>query len=169
MISGVEQRLGMWIKRAEQALISAKTKALRPLGLTVPQYAALLMLHERPGVSGAELARLCLVTPQTMNTVVTNLEKKKLLERRNHPIHSHVLETTLTPRGREVLGRADRIALAVEKRLAEAFQADERDLFKKLLSRSIEALVEHHPKKLSRGVSRKRTQKHQPNRTIIPS
>lgn len=169
MISGVEQRLGMWIKRAEQALISAKTKALRPLGLTVPQYAALLMLHVRPGVSGAELARLCLVTPQTMNTVVANLEKKKLLERRIHPIHSHVLEMTLSPRGREVLGRADRIALAVEKRLAEAFQADERDLFKKLLGRSIEALVEHHPKRLSRGASRKRTQKHQTNRTIIPS
>jgi hypothetical protein len=80
-----------------------------------------------------------------------------------------VLETTLTPRGREVLKRADSVALAVEKRLAEAFQADERELFKKLLSRSIEALIEDPPKKPSRGASRKRTQKHPPNRTIIPS
>lgn len=169
MRNSVEQRLGMWIKRAEQAMISAKTKALRPLGLTVPQYAALLMLHERPRVSGAELARLCLVTPQTMSTVLANLEEKKLLQRSAHPIHSHVLETTLTPLGRELLGRADRVALAVEKRLADAFRVDERDLFKKLLSRSIEALVEDPPKKLSRRVPRKRTQKHPPDRTVIPS
>jgi DNA-binding MarR family transcriptional regulator len=166
---GVEQRLGMLIKRAEQALISAKTKALRPLGLTVPQYAALLMLHERPGVSGAELARLCAVTPQTMNTIVTNLEEKRLLERRSHPIHSHVLETTLTSRGRDVLERADRAALAVEKRLADAFHADERKAFKELLSRSVDALVDG-PKKLSPGLSRaKRVARRATHRAPAPS
>lgn len=47
-----EERLGLDIKRAEQALIAAKQAAVRPAGLTVPQYAALLALAASPGISG---------------------------------------------------------------------------------------------------------------------
>lgn len=58
------ERLGLDIKRAEQALMAAKSTALKDAGLTVAQYAALLALSDNPGISGAALARECLVTPR---------------------------------------------------------------------------------------------------------
>ncbi|WP_245563488.1 MarR family winged helix-turn-helix transcriptional regulator [Longispora albida] len=64
------ERLGLEIKRAEQELMSAKQAALREAGLTVGQYAALFALAEQPGISGAALARACLVTPQNMAAVL---------------------------------------------------------------------------------------------------
>lgn len=92
-------RTGHAIKRAEQALIAAKESVLRPLGLTVPQYAALLALSEEPGIGGAELARRCLVTPQSMSTVLSNLQSKELIGRPPHRLHRRVVETCITDAG----------------------------------------------------------------------
>ncbi|MEM9134697.1 MAG: MarR family transcriptional regulator [Actinomycetota bacterium] len=135
-------RLGMAIKRAEQHLIRAKTDALTPIGLTVPQYAALLALSEEPGISAAELARRCLVTPQTMTTVIRNLVAKEAVERRPHPSIGHVRQVFLSDRGRELLAAADIEAVAVECRLAAAFSESERRALVALLDRCAEELGE---------------------------
>ncbi|MBG0829221.1 MarR family transcriptional regulator [Planomonospora sp. ID67723] len=133
-------RLGNTIKRAEQALIAEKTRVLRPFGLTVPQYAALLTLSLAPGISGARLARLCLVTPQSMTTVLKTLESRRLIERRPSPDHAQVLVTRLTPEGQALFDRADAAAVAVERRLLEAYAPEERDLLRGLLDRAITTL-----------------------------
>jgi DNA-binding MarR family transcriptional regulator len=137
----MHDRLGLTIKRAEQVLIRAKTRALEPVGLTVPQYAALLSLGEEPGLSGAELARRCLVTPQTMTTVLKNLEAKALVERRPHPSIGHVHQTFLTRSGRRLLHRADQAAVAVEQQLVDALPTADRAQLASLLERCIDALT----------------------------
>lgn len=133
-------RLGHAIKRAEQALIAEKSRALRDLDLTVPQYAALLTLSRSPGMSGAQLARACLVTPQSMTTVLVNLEHKGLIERSSSELHLTMLVSRLTPAGRTLLAEADRRALAVEARLAAPFSEQERDQLRDLLARCADAL-----------------------------
>ena len=62
-------------------------KALREVCMTTAQYAALSALEAAPGLSGAELARRSLVTPQTMNAILVNLEAAGLVVRRPHPEH----------------------------------------------------------------------------------
>jgi hypothetical protein len=62
----LESRVGYQLKRAEHALRLEMDGALRDMGLTTPQYAALSVLGDEPGLSGAELARRCFVTPQTI-------------------------------------------------------------------------------------------------------
>ncbi len=136
----MKQRLGLTIKRAEQVLIRAKTKALEPIGLTVPQYAALLCIGEEPGLSAAEIARRCLVTPQTMTTILGNLSDKGLTERRNHPTIGHVLQTFLSPKGKRVLTKADRVAIEVEQRLASDLSGTDRQLLHDLLETCILSL-----------------------------
>ena len=93
----LEQRIGLHIKRTEQELIAAKTAALRPYGLTVPQYSALMFIAVQPGISAAALARECLVTPQTMATVLTNLDHKQLITRQPHPWHRNATRTRAHP------------------------------------------------------------------------
>ncbi|MFI0483476.1 MarR family winged helix-turn-helix transcriptional regulator [Actinomadura sp. 9N215] len=134
------ERIGSHLKRAEQALNGAKQAAVRPSGLTVPQYAALLLLDENPGMSAAALARACAVTPPTMNTVLKNLQERGLIERTPHEWHRNILETRLTADGEAVLADADVRAVRVERGLAAAFTDAERATLTELLGRCVEFL-----------------------------
>ncbi|MGH3432196.1 MAG: MarR family winged helix-turn-helix transcriptional regulator [Thermocrispum sp.] len=136
-----DERLGSDIKRVEQELMRAKSGAVRPAGLTVPQYAALFVLQDNAGISAAELARKCLVTPQTMTTVLRGLEAAGLVERSQHPWHRNVLETRLTPDGLAALDRADVRAAAIERRLEAEFSSAERDQLRALLARCSQVLT----------------------------
>ncbi|WP_424213645.1 MarR family winged helix-turn-helix transcriptional regulator [Streptomyces sp. BI20] len=135
-------RLGLVIKRAEQALIARKTRALRAHSLTVPQYAALLLLAASDGMSAAQLARECMVTPQTMSTVLGNLEKAGHVVRAPSPLHQRVLVVRATDSGRALVRRADEAALAVERRLGDAFTPEERAALEEYLERAVVALTE---------------------------
>jgi DNA-binding MarR family transcriptional regulator len=131
----VEERLGHLVKSLEQELSGAKDAVLRPLGLTVPQYQALLVIASDPGISGAELARRCLVTPQTMTTVLGNLTAKGLISRRSVPGQGRAMETSITAAGRKLLGRADKRALEVEDQLGAALSVRDQAAFRKMLER----------------------------------
>ncbi|MFJ6794604.1 MarR family winged helix-turn-helix transcriptional regulator [Streptomyces sp. NPDC091268] len=137
----VEERIGSHIKRAEQALLAAKNAALKAAAVTVPQYAALLWLSEKPGISAAGLARLCGVTPPTMSTVLKNLQERGLIERTPHELHGNVLETRLTDEGRAVMEVADAGAVGVERGLAQAFTDEEREQLVRLLDRCAQWLA----------------------------
>lgn len=131
----MDARLGNYVKQAEQALIAAKSDALRPFDLTVAQYAAMMALYYSPGQSSAQLARVAAVTPQTMATTLNKLENKNLIKRTTSKTHRKVLVTELTPAGEALVLRADEHARAIEERLAEAFTADEHAAARNLLRR----------------------------------
>ncbi len=135
-------RIGGDIKRAEQDLMAAKAAAVKPAGLTVPQYSALLALSEHPGAPAAELARLCLVTPQTMTTILQNLVTMGLVDRTPHQWQRNVLENRLTEAGQATFHEADRGAVAVEQRLADAYTPEERAQLRALLQRFSQVLSE---------------------------
>ncbi|RFS82907.1 MarR family transcriptional regulator [Actinomadura spongiicola] len=136
----LSERIGSQLKRAEQALSGAKNAALRPSGLTAPQYAALFFLGESPGMSAAALARACAVTPPTMNTVLRNLQERGLIERTPHEWHRNILETRLTAEGEAALADADARAVRVERSLAAAFTEEERATLAELLGRCVDVL-----------------------------
>ncbi|MBA3339347.1 MAG: MarR family transcriptional regulator, partial [Geodermatophilaceae bacterium] len=81
----IDQRIGYIVKRLQQGLRVAADEVLRPLGLTMPQYAALFALTTRPGLSNSELARRCFVTRQTMNDLLAGLQRADLITRAAHP------------------------------------------------------------------------------------
>ncbi len=141
----VPERIGSYLKRAEQALNGAKQAAVRPSGLTVPQYAALLHLADNPGMSAAALARACAVTPPTMNTVLKNLQERGLIERTPHEWHRNILETRLTSDGEAALADADVRAVRVERGLAAEFTEDERAALIELLGRCVDFLETARP------------------------
>jgi CBS domain-containing protein len=49
------------------------------LGLTLPQYSVLSVAEAEPGLSGAELARDCMLTPQATNEIISLLADVALL------------------------------------------------------------------------------------------
>jgi DNA-binding MarR family transcriptional regulator len=127
---GMEGQLGRSVgyqmKRAQHALRLAMDSALRGVGLTTPQYAALSVLEEEAGLSGAALARRCFVTPQTMNQILMNLQGSKMVERRPHPEHGRVLSVYLTRKGAELVALAHGEVEAIEERMLAGLDRGER-------------------------------------------
>ncbi len=134
-MTAMDDRLGHVVKSLEQQLSGAKDAVLRPMGLTVPQYSALLVIAETPGISGAELARQCLVTPQTMTTVLGNLTVKGLIERRTVPGQGRAMETTITRSGKTLLARADKKVEEVEGLLSGQLSKADQATLRKLLEK----------------------------------
>ncbi len=100
----------------------------------MPKYTALSILRDRPGLSNAQLARRCYVTPQSMNEVLIALEADGLIVRAPAANHGRVVEVTLSPRGQEVLAACDRAVTHMEN----AMLADLDDAARKQL---LDALV----------------------------
>lgn len=136
----MEDRVGYELKRAQHALRLAMDETLREIGVTTPQYAALAMLEEEDGVSSAELARRAFVTPQTMNTLVANLETRGLVERRAHPSHGRILQTRLTGRGRSLLNEGHERVRAIERRMVAHLSERERRALLQMLRLCADAL-----------------------------
>ena len=136
----VEGRVGYELKRAQHALRLRMDDALRQVGLTTPQYAALAQLEADPGLSNAELARRVFVTPQTMNAIVVNLEAAGLLERRPHPRHGRILRGYSTEAGRDALAKAHGLVLAIERRMLAPLDAAARAALLDALGRCADAL-----------------------------
>ena len=133
--SELSQRLGNGIKRVEQILMGEKARALRPFGLTVPQYVTLAYLQQVPGQSAAQLARAALVSPQTMATILSNLEAKGLIVRDVSSLHIRVMVCRLTDAGSDLVVQADAFVLAIDDGLRSAFTDSEFAQFQEYLTR----------------------------------
>ena len=123
-VGPVDDAVGYVLKKAATALRSAMDTALRPLDLTVPQYACLEVLAQRPGLSGSELARALFVTRQSMHLVLQGLQRRGLLNRSEVAEHGKALPVELTPAGRERLLVASRAVRAVEARMLAPLTPD---------------------------------------------
>lgn len=119
-------RVGYELKRVQHDLRLNMEGALRALDVTVPQYAALSVLAEEPGLSNAALARRSFVTPQTMNQIVVRLEAAGLVERRAHPEHGRVLQTYPTGEGEKLRKRCAERVDAVEELMVSRLSEGER-------------------------------------------
>ena len=69
-----DHSLGFLVRRLMRRLRPEAATALRPLGLTVPEFFCLRLLETYPGRTSAELARNTHVTAQAMNLVLHGLE-----------------------------------------------------------------------------------------------
>src|SRR5688500_16256895 len=105
-VGDLDRSVGYLLKQVQAALHTAMDEVLRPLGLTIAQYACLELLGQHPGLSNSELARHAFVTRQSMNLVLRRLQERDLLTRPDHAAHGRALPTELTPAGRSTLHEA---------------------------------------------------------------
>jgi DNA-binding MarR family transcriptional regulator len=120
---GEDGYLGYLLRQAQAASRLAMERALADLGVTPPQFAVLTMLKAYPGLSGAELARVALLTPQTVGVIIRNLERAGSIRKQPHPVHGRVLMWTLTRNGMVLVGNCRRPVLTLERRLTAGLTA----------------------------------------------
>jgi DNA-binding MarR family transcriptional regulator len=127
---GPEGRIGYLLRQAWHELRAAMDITLRPHGLSPAQYSALTVLARDPGVSGADLARGCNISPQAMNGVLATLERDGLVERTPHPTHGRILQVNLTAEGQRRINAARPDVDRLERMIERGLSADEVGLIK---------------------------------------
>jgi DNA-binding MarR family transcriptional regulator len=127
--------LAYLLRQAQAATRLRMERALADLGVTPPQFIVLTMLKSYPGLSGADVARVALLTPQTVGVIIANLERDGAIRKTPHPIHGRVLQWTVTRRGGTLLDKCRRHAKALERRLAAGLGAKTQIIVRRWLSR----------------------------------
>jgi DNA-binding MarR family transcriptional regulator len=129
--------IGWLLKQAVDHTRRAVDEALRDHDVSVAQWAVLNRLSEHPQLSGAELARRMLITPQAAHQALTTLERMGLVQRKPDPDHARIVRAFLTEDGRRITEACRTEVLKVERRLLAGFDADERRAFTDFLVRYV--------------------------------
>jgi len=131
---GERGHLGYLLRQASLAWRARMDAALADCAVTPPQFAAMTMIDAYPGLSGADLARLSLLTPATISAVVANLRRAELAAARPHPVHGRILQLALTAKGRRLLARCKRRVYALEAELARGLSQDDERAVRRWLA-----------------------------------
>jgi len=127
--------LAYLLRQAQAATRLRMERALAALGVTPPQFIVLTMLKAYPGLSGADVARVALLTPQTVGVIIRNLERDGAIKKTRHPVHGRVLQWTVTRRGGTLLDKCRRHAKALDRRLAAGLSAKAQTTVRRWLSK----------------------------------
>ncbi len=139
---GPEGHLGYLVRQANVAVRGAMERALSEIGVTSPQFGVLTMVVAYPGLSGADLARLTFLTPQTINVIVGNLEKGGAIAKTAHAEHGRILQLHATAKGRALLKRCRARVHVVERQITGLLSPADEPAVRRWLSAVAEKLAE---------------------------
>ena len=136
------QIVGFLLKRLNHSLRQDLDEALRQgrVRLSFAQLTTLFGVFFEPGLTGAQLARRSIVSAQTMNSLLRNLESGGFIERRPHPESRRADSWFLTQKGSKQLEEARVIGDAVFARMLTGMSAKEIRTLEGYLRRCIDAL-----------------------------
>ncbi len=130
---GESGHLGYLLRQAGAANRLRMERALADLGVTPPQFVVMTMIGAYPGVSNADLARLAVLTPQTVSVIVGNLDKAAIIERQPHPVHGRIQNIALTQAGKALLAQCRERVQQNEARLRAALTEAEEQVIRRWL------------------------------------
>jgi DNA-binding MarR family transcriptional regulator len=117
-----DDHLAYLLARVHHRLQQSMDRALRTVDVTPTQFYALAHVAQSPGLSGAELARAMMTTPQAVATLVKRLTAAGLVEH-DQPGRGLSGAVRLTPAGRQKLGGAVSVAVAAESAALSSISA----------------------------------------------
>jgi DNA-binding MarR family transcriptional regulator len=140
MASGLNYSLlpglvGYQLRMAQVALFRDFAKGLGEHDVTPGLFGVLVIIEANPDLKQSELARATQLDRSTVVTVIDNLERRGLVERRAalHDRRSNAIR--LTASGSALLRKLKRQVSLHEKRLLENFSDTEREVFLTLLQK----------------------------------
>jgi DNA-binding MarR family transcriptional regulator len=124
--SVTEEAVGYLVKRVQQALRRRCDTALRPTGLSMAQYAVLRALADHPDASASELSRLCFVTRQSLQDLLSALRSAGFVRESNRPPRGRARSLELTAAGTRRLVAAHSAVMSVESTMTDGLSPTAR-------------------------------------------
>lgn len=122
----LDDRLGFWLRLAQQAAFDAFHRAMSPLGLTPGRLAVLLLIEANPAIRQAAMAETLRVKPPNLAVLLAALEAEGLIRRVEDARNRRANLLRLTPAGRALLRRAKAREALVEAELAAGMDEADR-------------------------------------------
>ena len=98
----IEESLGYVVNRTARHFAHLLAERLRPHGVGIGQWAVLMFLWARDGISQAELSRLVAIEPPTMVRTIDRMVRDGLVTRAPDPQDGRASRIHLTDRGRSI-------------------------------------------------------------------
>ena len=143
----LENQLCFALYNASRALTRAYAPLLEPLGLTYPQYLAMLILWQEKSASVKELGERLALDSGTMTPLLKRLEQRGLVTRRRDEKDERVVRIELTSEGQKLRSKARSVPANLACRIGfDVTRAEERERLAQLrtelsnLAEKIEAL-----------------------------
>ena len=131
------------LKQTWYYALTTVNDAVSDHGGSPAQIGMLRQLANEPGLSGSELARRLLISPQGAQLALKELERRDLVERRQDPEHGRILQAYLTTRGSRVAEAVVGDAIDAHHKVFGVLSAEEQATLCELLSRVIEQGTGH--------------------------
>jgi MarR family transcriptional regulator, organic hydroperoxide resistance regulator len=113
---------------------------LRPQGVTTAQLQLLKSIREKPGTSGAQLARSCYVTPQSVQALLKGLENGGWITRSKDRVNDRILVAELTHSGEALLETAEKLAQVIERKVWHGVPSEAVEALNAVLTQCMENL-----------------------------
>jgi DNA-binding MarR family transcriptional regulator len=134
----------MWLlKQAFYYSLTTINDAMSAHGVSTAQIGVLRQLANEPGLSGADLARRLLISPQGVQFALTSLERRGLVERKRDPQHGRILQAYLTGEGRDVAAVVVSEAVTAHDQVFGVLTTEEQEALRDLLGRIVEKGTGH--------------------------
>ena len=134
----------LWLlKQAWYFALTTVNDSVSEHGVSTAQIGMLRHLAGEPGLSGADLARRLLISPQGVQLALKELERRGLVERKQNPQHGRILQAFLTDQGREVAEAVVADAIDAHHKVFGVLSSAEQKTLRELLGRVIEQGTGH--------------------------
>lgn len=121
---GPEGYLTYLLRQASASVRLALDRALAKEDMTYPQQSALTMIRAYEAVSAADLARLTMLTPQTINGIVRGLELRGAIRKEPDPANGRILRLIITEEGRALNRRCRLLTAPIQATLKAKMNAN---------------------------------------------
>jgi DNA-binding MarR family transcriptional regulator len=113
----LERQVCFALAVAQRSVLAVYRPLLEPMGLTHPQYLVMLALWERSPQSVKEISAALQLDSATLSPLLKRLDAAGLITRNRDDVDERLLRVALTPAGRALRKRAEKIPPAVVARL----------------------------------------------------
>lgn len=132
--------LAYLVGRLDHVLGKRLRDCCAPAGVTVPQYTALSVFRAQGALSNAQLATRTMVSPQSANEMVKQMEVKGWIERSPDPSHGRIIQIQLTRAGHAILAQCDGKVRQVELQMFPDMTTEQRAQIHTALRAAVRAL-----------------------------
>jgi MarR family transcriptional regulator, transcriptional regulator for hemolysin len=133
MLTNVSDNLGFLIHDVGRLYRARFDEMARPLGVTRPQWRALLHLSIEPGQSQSDLADRLEVERITLCRMVDRLAENGLVERRADPSDRRVWRLHLTTSALQIVEQLSQIGRDLEEQVIAHIGTDQTDVLRETL------------------------------------
>lgn len=137
MAASPDVHVGYLVKRLQHRMRQVLERTLSARGVDIG-FAALFALHTlsaRPSRSGAQLARDCFVSPQTMSSLLRHMEADRWVIRGPHPDNARIDLWRLSRQGSDMLARAHEVLGPLDRHLDAALTLREHQQFRRCVQK----------------------------------